>query len=112
MSDRPDWKNWILEKNAELDKEELSKGLSDPSQYKTPESLSEEEVFAAVRQDIIAELDAINLYEAHKAATKDKELIKILDHIIEEEKDHFVLLQNYLKKHDQLLGKHGPNYKV
>ena len=71
---------------------------SNPSQYQTPEKLSEAEMFAAIRQDLIAELDAINLYTAHKEATDNQELIKILDHIIEEEKDHAKMLQEFLEK--------------
>lgn len=86
--------------------------LSDPGQYKVPNRFSDLELFNAIRQDIIAELDAINLYEAHKAASNDPELKKILDHIIEEEKDHATLLQNYLTKHKQWSGPHGPSYKV
>lgn len=53
---------------------------------------------AAIRQDIIAELDAINLYEAHKAATKDKGLKDVLQHIIDEEKEHAEELRAYLDK--------------
>jgi rubrerythrin len=69
---------------------------SNPSQYKTPTSFTEEETYAALRQDIMAELDAINLYEAHKEACKDKALKEILEHIIDEEKSHVKLLQDYL----------------
>lgn len=79
---------WSLEKN------------SDPSQYKTPKKFTKVEMIAAIRQDIIAELDAINLYEAHFNATDDEELKKILRHIIDEEKHHAEELQEFLDKND------------
>ena len=69
---------------------------SNPSQYKTPAEFTLEELHAAIRQDIISELDAINLYEAHKAATNDKQLKDLLDHIIGEEKEHARELQEFL----------------
>ena len=74
---------------------------SNPSQYKTPQLFTEEELLAAVRQDMIAELDAINLYEAHKAATSDPEFKKMIDHIVKEEKEHHELLQKYLEKREK-----------
>jgi hypothetical protein len=79
---------------------DLEKSASNPALYKTPESLTPEEVLAAVRQDIIAELDAVNLYEAHKNATNNKELKGILQHIIEEEKEHSAELQAFLNRND------------
>jgi len=51
---------------------------------------------AAIRQAMIAELDAINLYEAHLHATKDERLQALLRHIIEEEQHHVEELKAYL----------------
>ena len=79
---------WTLEKST------------DPSAYKTPKSFNKEETVAAVRQAIMAELDAINLYEAQFNATNDKELKKLLRHIIDEEKHHVEELQEWLDKND------------
>jgi rubrerythrin len=80
---------------------QLLENLSNPSQYKTPDYLKDVELYNAVRQDIIAELDAVSLYSAHKEATDDQELKDILDHIIGEEKEHAKLLQDYLIKKGQ-----------
>lgn len=99
---------WAAEDEEDLHQDESS----NPSQYKTPDALSGTDLFNAIRQDLQAELDAISLYEAHKAATDDPELRKILDHIIAEEKDHVMLLSNYLKKHDQWKGKSGEDYSA
>ena len=73
---------------------------SDPSQYRTPDAFSEVELLAAVRQDMQAELDAINLYEAHRAAARDPELTKVLDHIVKEEKEHHEMLQKFLNRRE------------
>jgi rubrerythrin len=85
-----------------LPKSEKMTKNSDPSVYKTPESFSEEEMYNAIRQDIMAEYDAISLYEAHKHASDNKELNEIFDHIIDEEKSHIKLLEDFLDKNDQL----------
>jgi len=76
------------------------KSLSDPNQYKTPAKFTEKETLAAVRQSIIAEMDAINLYEAMKASSDNEEFRDLLDHIIEEEKEHSAELFVYLHKVD------------
>ena len=76
------------------------KSLSDPQQYKTPAKLTGEEALAAIRQSIIAEMDAINLYEALKASSTNEEFKDLLDHIIQEEKEHSAELLVYLHKVD------------
>jgi len=75
--------------------------LSDPKQYEAPDKFDETDLLKALRQDIIAEYDAINLYESHLQATNDKELQHILRHIIDEEKEHAAELQAYLNKKDE-----------
>ena len=78
----------------------LKKAESNPSQYATPDKLTEEEILAALRQDMMAELDAINLYEAHLKATDNKKLKNVLQHIIDEEKEHFLELKELLDERD------------
>lgn len=80
----------------------LKKGLSDPKQYEAPKKFDEVDLLKAIRQDIIAEYDAINLYESHLQATNDSELKEILRHIIDEEKEHAAELQAYLNKKDKI----------
>lgn len=77
------------------------KSLSDPNQYKAPDKFNDTDLLKAIRQDIIAEYDAINLYESHLQATDDSDLKEILEHIIKEEKEHAAELQAYLNKKDK-----------
>jgi len=55
--------------------------------------MTKEELARAIRQDIIAENDAIALYEAHIQATDDKAAQAVLQHIVDEEKMHVMELQ-------------------
>lgn len=54
-----------------------------------------------LRMGIIAELDAINLYEQLAAKTKDKDLKKILLDVAKEEKTHVGEFQALLLKKDK-----------
>lgn len=74
--------------------------LSSPEQYKIPARLSDKELLNALRQVIIAEFDAINLYEALKGATSNEKFIKVIDHLIKEEKEHVVEAQALLHELD------------
>jgi rubrerythrin len=58
-----------------------------------------------LRAGIIAELDAINLYEQMAALTENKNIRKILLDIAREEKTHIGEFQTLLLKEDKELGK-------
>ncbi len=61
--------------------------------------MNKSELARAIRQDIIAELDAVALYEAHIDATDDENAKRIIGHIMNEEKEHiaeFTVLLEYL----------------
>ncbi len=60
---------------------------------------------ARARQSLIEELDAINVYEERIQASKDKNLKKILSHNRDEEKEHAVMLIEYLRKNDLTFNK-------
>lgn len=63
--------------------------LTNPLNVQEPDgTLSTEELVAAVRQSIIAEQDAIVLYETYANATDNKDAKEIFEHIIEDEKHH------------------------
>jgi rubrerythrin len=62
--------------------------------------MTDEELVRALRLDLEAEMDAINLYESHLQATDNEEAKKILEHVIKEEKDHVVLFSELLKTLD------------
>ncbi len=61
---------------------------TDPYIELTPRKMSASELARAIRQDIEAELDATNLYQAHIDATDDQRAIAVLSHIRDEEKEH------------------------
>jgi|SRR5581483_6178496 len=65
-----------------------------------PKKLSDVELAKAIRLDIEAELDAINLYESHLESTDNPEAKKVLEHVIKEEKDHVSLFLELLKTLD------------
>lgn len=55
-----------------------------------PQKLTTEELLRALRIDVAAELDAINLYQAHIDATDDEQVKAVIAHIRDEEKEHVV----------------------
>jgi len=60
---------------------------------------------ARVRQSLIEELDAINVYEERFQASNEKELKRILAHNRDEEKEHAAMLILYLRKNDSAFDK-------
>lgn len=60
---------------------------------------------ARARQSLIEELDAINVYEERFQASNDEELKKTLAHNRDEEKEHAVMLIEYLRKNDATFNK-------
>ncbi len=61
---------------------------TDPYIELTPRKMNASELVRAIRQDVEAELDATNLYQAHIDATDDPRAIAVLAHIRDEEKEH------------------------
>lgn len=63
--------------------------FTNPFTGMTPErKLTTEELLRALRIDVAAELDAINLYQAHIDAIDDEEIKALIAHIRDEEKEH------------------------
>lgn len=63
--------------------------VTDPfKNLQPPRQLDLHEITAALRQDLIAELDAISLYQSHIDATDDERVKKVVAHIRDEEKEH------------------------
>jgi hypothetical protein len=52
------------------------------------------------RQSVIEELEAINWYETRIEEAKDEELKKILEHNMNEEKEHTAMLIEWIRKND------------
>jgi rubrerythrin len=75
--------------------------ITPPFPHQPPEhKLDDKELAKAIRLDMEAELDAVNLYSSHLSATDSLEAKKVLEHVIKEEKDHFALFTELLKKLD------------
>jgi rubrerythrin len=85
--------------------------LTDPFVGLAPRKMSDSELARAIRLNIAAEIDAINLYAAHMDATDNEAARKILAHIIDEEKEHLAEFLELLKvldpKQEQELGEAG-----
>lgn len=63
-------------------------GFTDPFIGTERKTLSDAELAQAIRIDMAAELDAINLYQAHLESTDNQLAKQIIQHIMDEEKDH------------------------
>ena len=57
------------------------------------------------RQSLIEELEAINWYETRVEEAEDKELKKILEHNMNEGKEHVAMLLEWIGKNDEEQGK-------
>lgn len=62
--------------------------MPNPFGMNVPKKITKEELINAVRQDIVGELEAIFLYDAHAQATDDIRAKKILEDIRDEEREH------------------------
>jgi rubrerythrin len=54
----------------------------------------------ALREDLVGELDAINLYQVHIDEIDDEEVKKVLAHIRDDEKEHVAELIKVIRKLD------------
>src|SRR5688500_11163228 len=71
--------------------------FTDPFIGLVPRKMTDTELARAIRVNIAAEIDAINLYAAHMDATDNEAAKKMLAHIIEEEKEHLAEFLELLK---------------
>jgi rubrerythrin len=70
---------------------------TNPFHSLVPRKMTDPELARAIRLDIEAELDAINLYQAHIDATDNAEAIRIISHVMNEEKEHAALFWRLLQ---------------
>ena len=68
--------------------------------------LTDMELAAALRLDLEAELDAINLYTAHVEATDNVEAKAILRHVMDEEREHAALFRELIRRMDPAQARH------
>jgi uncharacterized protein len=79
---------------------------TNPFHFLAPKKLSDSELASAIRLDMEAELDAINLYQAHLEATENAEAQAILRHIMDEEREHAALFTELVKRLDPKYREH------
>lgn len=73
---------------------------TNPFHSMVPRKLSDTELARAIRLNIEAELDAINLYAAHVDATDNEEAKAILHHVMDEEREHAALFWQLIRRLD------------
>lgn len=71
-----------------------------------PRKLADAELAAAMRLNLEAELDAINLYSAHVEATDSEEAKAILRHVMDEEREHAALFRELIRRLDPAQARH------
>lgn len=89
---------------------------TDPFTYDVPRKMSDAELARALRLDAAAELDAMSLYEAHIAATDNEDAKKVLAFIAKDEKEHFALFAELIRRLDadiaEEMARSGPKLDV
>src|SRR5581483_1958937 len=73
---------------------------TDPFTYNVPRKLTDTELARVLRLDAAAELDAMNLYEAHIDATDNEDAKRLLAFIARDEKEHYALFVELIKRLD------------
>ena len=79
---------------------------TDPFHMVVPRKLSDTELASAMRLNLEAEMDAINLYAAHVEATDNEEAKAILRHVMDEEKEHAALFKELIRRLDPAQASH------
>ncbi|MDP7974687.1 MAG: ferritin family protein [Thermoprotei archaeon] len=76
----------------------------DPIELQRKEKFTLQEVLLALRDDMQAELDAVNLYLEQASLVLQDDVRKTLEEVAEEEKVHFGEFLTLLKKYDKEAG--------
>lgn len=79
---------------------------TNPFHAMVPRKLTDSELARAIRLDMEAELDAINLYAAHIDATDNEEAKAILQHVMDEEREHAALFWELIARLDPAQAEH------
>ena len=74
--------------------------------YEVAEDLSERvKDLSRARQSLIEEFEAMMFYDERADATKDKDLRSVMEHNRDDEKEHAVLLLEWIRRHDKRMDK-------
>ncbi|WPB73337.1 demethoxyubiquinone hydroxylase family protein [Archangium violaceum] len=79
---------------------------TNPFHSMVPRKLTDSELARAIRLDMEAELDAINLYAAHIDATDNEDAKAILRHVMDEEREHAALFWELIARLDPAQAEH------
>ena len=71
-----------------------------------PRKLSDTELARAIRLNLEAEMDAINLYAAHIDATDNESAKAVIRHVMNEEKEHAALFYRLIRELDPAQAEH------
>lgn len=83
-----------------------SEGLHEPEALLSPETIDRHRAFTSLQE----ELEAADWYDQRVDATDDAELGAILAHNRDEEKEHAMMLLEWLRRHDPTLDRHMRTY--
>ncbi|MGH8988175.1 MAG: encapsulin-associated ferritin-like protein [Acidimicrobiales bacterium] len=83
-----------------------SEGLHESEALLRPETIDRHRAFASLQE----ELEAADWYDQRVDATQDAELAAILAHNRDEEKEHAMMLLEWLRRHDATLDEHMRTY--
>ncbi|MGC8608637.1 MAG: ferritin family protein [Thermoplasmata archaeon] len=74
--------------------------------YETSEDISERiRDMSRARQSLVEEIEAMMFYDERADATKDADLKHVMEHNRDDEKEHAMLLLEWLRRHDPALDK-------
>ncbi len=79
---------------------------TNPFHSLVPRKMTDSELARSIRLNIEAELDAINLYAAHIDATDNEEAKAILQHVMDEEREHAALFWALIARLDPEQAQH------
>jgi hypothetical protein len=83
-----------------------SEGLHEPIESLSPATIDRHRAFTSLQE----ELEAADWYDQRVDATSDDELGAILAHNRDEEKEHAMMLLEWLRRHDPALDQHMRTY--
>lgn len=83
-----------------------SEGLHEPEALLSPETIDRHRALTSLQE----ELEAADWYDQRVEATSDPELGAILAHNRDEEKEHAMMLLEWLRRHDPALDQHMQTY--
>jgi ferritin-like protein len=83
-----------------------SEGLHEPEALLSPGTIDRHRAFTSLQE----ELEAADWYDQRVDATKDADLGAILAHNRDEEKEHAMMLLEWLRRHDPVLDGHMRTY--